>query len=141
MSRCSALVRLAAVAALLLMATLLTAGSAAAQTIVAGPFHNPTNGSTYYVPQATNNWFQAESWAVALGGHLATDNDPAEHTYINSTIAPAVGEGMPVWIGLNDQAVENHFVWVSGESTPVWTVQMNPPTGSIYPWRNSGEPN
>lgn len=52
-------------------------------------------------------------------------NDAAEESWVVSTFASY----LPVWIGLNDQAPEGTFVWVSGE--PV----------TYLHWRNSGEPN
>jgi len=53
-----------------------------------------------------------ESNAVALGGHLATLNDPAEQDWVYSTFA-RLGS---FWIGLNDLGTEGTFVWASGEA-------------------------
>jgi hypothetical protein len=105
----------------------------------AAPFVNPANGHSYYLLDATSSWAGAEAAAVALGGHLATDNDPAEDAWIRSTFFSQTDQ---VWIGLNDQASENNWVWVSGEATPAWGPALTPVPGSgVYPWRASGEPN
>ena len=52
----------------------LAAGRLSAQ-VVAGPIVNPANGHAYFL-LAPNTWTSSESQAVALGGHLATINDP-----------------------------------------------------------------
>jgi hypothetical protein len=135
--------RLGLLAAVVAVAAVLV--SPATGAVDAGPVVNPANGHSYYLISATSNWFAAEAEAVSLGGHLATDNDAAEHAWIAANIGPFVA-GYPgfaaAWIGLNDLAVENNFVWVSGESTPFWGPQLTPVPGSgLFPWRASGEPN
>src|SRR2546422_943227 len=85
-------------AIVLVAVVVIAAPVAAAPTVIAGPVTNPTNGHTYYVLSNTNNWFDAETAAVALGGHLATDNDVVEHQWIDDNITPLTGEGTPIWI-------------------------------------------
>src|ERR1051325_351421 len=98
------------------LAAILPGSAAAAPPVVAGPIVNPTNGHSYYLVDRTNNWYDSEAAAGALGGHLATVNDSVKYQWIKTYITPVAGEGEPVWIGLNDVAVENNFVWVSGEA-------------------------
>src|SRR6185295_10315923 len=73
------------------------------------------------------NWTDAESQAVALGGHLATINDTAENEWVRSNVLLCSGDRRG-WIGFTDQDSEGDFVWISGQN-PGYTN-----------W-NSGEPN
>jgi len=82
--------------------------------ILAGPITNPANGHIYFLI-ASNTWTGAEANAVSLGGHLVTINDAAENEWVLNTFGRFGGVARPLWIGLNDAAVEGHFVWVSGD--------------------------
>jgi hypothetical protein len=77
---------------------------------------NPANGHTYHL-LAGGSWTAAEAAAVALGGHLATVDDQAEHDWILAQWHNWQGLDRDLWIGLTDQAVEGNFVWIDG--TPV----------------------
>jgi hypothetical protein len=80
------------------------------------PVANSANGHTYYL-LSTANWTSSEAFAQTLGGHLATVNDHAENTWIFNTFATYGGlSGAALWIGLNDSAVEDTWVWSSGET-------------------------
>ncbi len=95
--------------------------------VIAGPITNPANGHLYYLLSPAP-WNAAEATAVSLGGHLATINDTNENTWIYNNIASYGGGAYDLWIGLNDVAEEDTWVWVNGE---VATYQN---------W-NTGEPN
>ena len=84
------------------------------QSVLAGPIQNPANGHEYYL-LTQSNWTDAEAQAVALGGHLATINDAAENAWVVSNFSEYGGVHRCLWIGLNDEAVEGTFAWVSGE--------------------------
>lgn len=94
------------------------------------------NGHLYYLLTPAS-YVDAETQAVALGGHLATINDQAEHDWVWSTFVPVVptsgdSRARGLWIGYTDSelfgASEGNWIWVSGES-PTYT--------NWYP----GEPN
>jgi hypothetical protein len=88
--------------------------------------YNSATGHWYDIvdPGANGSWTNAESKAVALGGHLVTINDAAEEAWLRTTF----GSGTRYWIGFTDEAVEGTWVWASGE--PV-----------TYTHWNQGEPN
>ncbi len=92
-----------------------------------GPIVNPANGHSYYllVPES---WMDAESDAVALGGHLVTPVDADENDWVWETFGPF--SSGPVWIGLSDAAHEGTFVWTSGE-----------PASYLNWWMAGGQPN
>lgn len=90
--------------------------SVASGQVIQGPITNPANGHEYYLLQ-NSNWTQAEAWAVALGGHLATINDEAENEWVFTTFSSPAGQPPNLWIGLNDAAVEGEYVWASGEAS------------------------
>lgn len=83
-----------------------------------------TNGHTYYVLQTPSTWAQAETWAVQLGGHLATINDAAEQDFAASLRGASGLDDPHLWIGLHDpdadgeagtDGTSSQWVWVSGE--------------------------
>jgi hypothetical protein len=88
---------------------------------------NPNNGRTYHL-LSPSPWLEAETVAVALGGHLATVDDAIENEWIRSTWQNFPAAPRHLWIGLNDIAVEGTYEWIDG--TPV----------SYLTW-NAGEPN
>lgn len=92
------------------------------------------NGHLYYLLTPAS-YVEAETQAVALGGHLATINDQSEHDWVWSTFRAFIPNGVDgagLWIGYTDSelfgASEGDWAWVSGES-PSYT--------NWYP----GEPN
>jgi hypothetical protein len=95
-----------------LLFTFLT-GTLRAQTLV-GPVTNTANGHLYYLLNDYVTWANAESAAMALSGHLATIHGADDNQWLQNTFRPAVGSVGPLWIGLNDQAVEGTFEWSSG---------------------------
>lgn len=97
-------------AALVLAASAATSAARPAAAIDVGQWHqNPATGHFYawlsYLP-----WDQAEAFAISVGGHLATVNDAAEESWLAATFP-----GENLWIGFNDVAEEDTFVWASGE--------------------------
>jgi len=95
----------------LLSALIVALCASARAAILAGPLTNPGNGHTYYL-LSRNNWSNAESEALSLGGHLATIRNAAEDHWIYSTFAQYGGA---LWIGLTDRQKPFQFQWVSGE--------------------------
>jgi hypothetical protein len=103
----------------------LTSVGAARADILQGPVTNPANDHIYYL-LTSSTWLAAEAEAVTLSGHLATISDAPENDWVFDTFA--AGSDRCLWTGLNDQAVEGVFEWVSGEPL------------SFTNWR-PGEPN
>lgn len=48
-----------------------------------------------------------------MGGNLVTVNDEKENQWLIETFITS--ETNFLWIGINDQAVEGEFIWISGE--------------------------
>jgi len=70
------------------------------------------NGHAYLAIGAPDlTWHQAQAQAQQLGGNLVTINDAAENHWITEAFS---GEKR-FWTGLNDEAQEGNFEWVSGE--------------------------
>jgi Lectin C-type domain len=90
---------------------------------------NPANNHQYCFIETLSYWSDANVAAEAKGGNLVTINDQAEQDWLIATFGSykKTGRGS-VWIGLNDEAEEGKFVWVSGEPL------------TFQAW-NPGEPN
>ncbi len=72
-------------------------------------FHHSIGGNgQYFVLSPQLFWDDAEALAVLYGGHLADIANEVENEFLRETF------GGEHWIGLNDEAVENSFVWSSG---------------------------
>jgi spore coat protein H len=67
------------------------------------------NGHCYLGYETALDWFTAEGFCEARGGHLVTVTSRAE-----STLAQGATAG-DRWLGLTDLAVEGTFAWVTGE--------------------------
>jgi hypothetical protein len=89
---------------------LLTAVPTLADISVLDSAVNPANGHTYILLDGSA-WTDAESEAIALGGHLVTLNDQAEEDWLWGKWGP----NRSLLIGLTDAAQEGTFVWTSGE--------------------------
>lgn len=76
---------------------------------------NPANQHSYYL-LAESSWQEAETEAVALGGHLVTINDAAEQDWVFSTFGNYAGSSKSLWIGLRVVDDAGKFEWVSGET-------------------------
>ena len=107
------------------LAVLLAGASICPAVALEGPEVNPANGHTYYLLDAAD-WTESEEVATGMDGHLTTIDDVAEDAWVFDTFS--AGTGRNLWIGLNDAAVEDSFVWVSGD--PV-----------VYTNWDPGEPN
>jgi hypothetical protein len=83
------------------------AGAAIIDTVV-------YNGRTFHLI-SENSGSGAEAEAQALGGHLATIDSQALHTFLWNTWGDNLGSGLGLFIGLTDQASEGTFVWLSGQ--------------------------
>jgi hypothetical protein len=94
--------------------------TASGQSISAGPVFNPVNGHQYYL-LTNSNWTNARTFALSIGGDLATINDAAENDFVVATFAPLAAR---LWIGFNDAAAEGQFVWAN--STPVGFTNWEP---------------
>ena len=94
--------------------------------VLYGPIINPANGHAYSLLD-TQTWTDSEAEATSLGAHLVTIRSDAENTWVFNTFVPLLPNTFPatLWIGLNDAAVEGHFVWASGE--PVFYTHWQAP--------------
>ena len=94
-----------------MLAIIVSSGSAASDLVVVdGPY--TYGGHTYYMLDESS-WTAAEAQAVQMGGNLATINDADEDAWVYATFG---GDDYALWIGLNDVAQEESFVWSSGET-------------------------
>ncbi|MCP4091831.1 MAG: hypothetical protein GY747_00135 [Planctomycetes bacterium] len=88
---------------------------------------NPANGHTYHLLDQSN-WTDAETEAIALGGHLVTVNDLAENDFLIAEFSFFGAITRHLWTGYNDELVEGTWVWADGDP-------------SAYTYWNPGEPN
>jgi hypothetical protein len=82
--------------------------------------------STYQLTSSPVTWLQAESEAVAVGGHLVTINDASEQELLMQLF----GSVEDYWIGFTDQAVEGTWVWSSGEPVTYTNWALGEPNNS-----------
>ncbi len=74
---------------------------------------SPVNGHWYAETLQPATWSTAETEAVLSGGHLATIHSQAENDWLLQTfVLPNPPE---LWIGFTDEAVEDTWVWTSGD--------------------------
>jgi len=123
--------RLAALISLCVAST----GSAQSQTdnppsvaIVAGPVTNTANGHKYFLLEPST-WTNAESAAVAMGGHLVTISDEAENSWVYNTFGSYGGVDRDLWIGLfhpipsvdplDPTKRSPNFAWASGHPVTI----------------------
>ena len=97
-------------------------------SVSASPTWVEFNGHLYGVTVGSGSWQDAENEAVSYGGHLVAINDAAKNAFLVSNILTGAFSEIPLWIGLNDSAVEGTFEWSNGEPF-------------IYSNWNVGEPN
>jgi hypothetical protein len=69
-------------------------------------------GHSYHLSRFPLNWTEAKHRCEILGGHLATLADLPEDDLGNGL---KESRGTAIWMGLTDQAVENKWLWVTGE--------------------------
>lgn len=100
---------------LLAAGLLLAAFGGAHGQSVSAPVTNTANGHVYYLLNGFVTWNAAEAIAVGMGGHLATIRSSVENQWLGDTFRVSVGVSGPLWIGVNDRALEGTFQWTSGE--------------------------
>jgi len=86
------------------------------------------NGRAYTVTSGTCSWYDAETQARALGGHLVAINDAAENEWLVNTF----GSYGYFWIGLNDESKENTWTWSSGDALVYSNWDNGQPGGTTY---------
>ena len=90
------------------------------------------NDHTYALTSTTMTWAQAKDNATALGGYLTTINTKAENDWLTTELYISPG----TWMGANDIATENTWVWdngtTSGDSGLTDTL-CNAPSGNCNP--------
>ena len=98
-----------------LAASVLFAPHADAAIVIAGPIVNPANGHRYFL-LSMDRWQDSQAAAVQLGGSLVTVNDEQEQVWVYDTFANDGGKERNLWIGLNDLAHKNTFVWADSDA-------------------------
>src|SRR5262245_53311031 len=88
--------------------------SASRGDILYGPVIRPDTGNSYYLLTASA-WSDAESQAIALGGHLATINDAEENNWVRTEVLAFDSGSRRGWLGLSDPVVEGEFRWMNNE--------------------------
>lgn len=83
-------------------------------------FTDPSTGHEYSITPSTSSWFDAQAYAVSIGGNLAAITSQEEQDWIIANIPlPLVGSaggfGPGVWIGGSDAILEADWQWVTGE--------------------------
>ena len=84
------------------------AGAILAQNIQAS---KTFNDHTYALTSTQINWNDAKTAATALGGYLTTVNTKAENDWLTAIFNNPYGQS---WIGANDIATTNTWVWDNG---------------------------
>jgi hypothetical protein len=112
------------------------------------------NAHTYAMTSAAMTFAEAKAAAAALGGYLTTVNTKAENTFLTEKFYAAYGNSA-LWIGANDIATENTWVWDNGTTSGdggvtdnICGTGCNPKSLAEWPdgtrkwnWSGSGEPN
>ena len=74
------------------------------------------NAHTYAMTSAAMTFAEAKAAAVAVGGYLTTVNTKAENTFLTEKFYAAYGN-KALWIGANDIATSNTWVWDNGTTS------------------------
>jgi hypothetical protein len=74
------------------------------------------NAHTYAMTSAAMTFAEAKAASTAVGGYLTTVNTKAENTFLTNTFYVAFGN-KALWIGANDIATENSWVWDNGTTS------------------------
>tara|TARA_E500000331_G_scaffold222916_1_gene213495 strand:- start:317 stop:1531 length:1215 start_codon:yes stop_codon:yes gene_type:complete len=112
------------------------------------------NAHTYAITSSAMTFAEAKAAAAALGGYLTTVNTKAENTFLTNEFYAAYGNSA-LWIGANDIATENIWVWDNGTTSGdngvtdnICGTGCNPKSLAEWPdgtrkwnWSGSGEPN
>ena len=73
------------------------------------------SGHTFAITSAAMNWNNAKVQATALGGYLTTVNSKAENDWLTTRFR--IQHGAELWIGANDIATNNTWVWDNGTTS------------------------
>ena len=93
------------------------------------------NGHTYSINRSKGTWEAAQASAAASGGHLVTITSADEEQFIVSTFLTGDDQLAVFWMGCSDKAVEDTFVWVTGEPFSYTNWKSGEPNG----WDGEGE--
>jgi len=74
------------------------------------------NAHTYAITSEAMTFAEAKAAAAAVGGYLTTVNTKAENTFLTEKFYAAYGN-KALWIGANDIATENTWVWDNGTTS------------------------
>jgi len=105
------------------------------------------NGSTYHLLEKSN-WYDAQARAESLGGDLVTISSKEENDFIYGLwgeFGTASVTATYLWTGLNDEAQEGSFVWVSGEAVTYTNFMNGEPNDAggredhVYMWYRGGD--
>ena len=112
------------------------------------------NAHTYAMTSTAMTFAEAKAAAAAVGGYLTTVNTKAENTFLTNKFYAAYGNSA-LWIGANDIATENTWVWDNGTTSGdngvtdnICGTGCNPTSNAEWPdgtrkwnWSGNGEPN
>jgi hypothetical protein len=93
------------------------------------------NGHWYQIVRDKTDWVTADSRARSRGANLVTITSDSEEQFIIKTFLIGNDLLAVFWIGCTDQAVEDTFVWVTGESFSYTHWKSGEPNG----WDGEGE--
>ncbi|KAG2465354.1 CLC4M protein, partial [Polypterus senegalus] len=71
------------------------------------------NKMCYLFSTVTKTWNKSRDYCASLKGHLVIIENAEEQRFLINTTKSKEG---PYWIGLTDQEIEGHFVWVNNGS-------------------------
>ena len=74
------------------------------------------NAHTYAMTSEAMTFAEAKAAAAAVGGYLTTVNTKAENTFLTNEFYAAYGN-KALWIGANDIATEDTWVWDNGTTS------------------------
>jgi fibronectin type 3 domain-containing protein len=94
--------------------TLSSVGSALLSADIQGS--QTYNAHTYAITSAAMTFAEAKAAAAAVGGYLTTVNTKAENTFLTNEFYAAFGN-KALWIGANDIATEDTWVWDNGTTS------------------------
>ena len=72
-------------------------------------FFTEYNGHSYFISDDKEEWLNARSIAIGLGGYIVTINDEEENDHIHGLITEEI------FIGLNDANEDDTYTWANGE--------------------------
>jgi len=78
----------------------------------------PMQGSCYLISPTALTWFQSEHFCRTKGGYLAEITSAEESELVTSVLQQ---EGARYWIGLNDLAKRDHWMWQHSLTPMNWS--------------------